>query len=480
MRSAGRSTRIEQEVIVSLSIIDKIWNEHQIVDEGNDTSLLYVDRHYVYEVSSPQAFESLRNQQRDVWRPDATFATMDHNVPTRRDGATPVDPLSKRQMAALTRNCQDFNIKLFDLTHPQTGVIHVVFPELGLTQPGMVVACGDSHTLTHGALGALPISVTSEVEHILTTQTIRMKKPRLMCIQIDGEITPPISAKDVALYVLSRVGVNGCIGYAVEYKGSTIRSLSIEGRMTLCNMTTEMGAKAAIISPDEKVISYLKDTPFYPMAEHSQSAHAQWLRIGSDPDCHYDVHINLDTSGLTPQVTWGTNPSQVVGIDQPIPSVAEIKNDTLIEHYQRAMAYTKFTPGKYMTEVDIDYTFIGSCTNGRIEDLRAAAAVIDRKKILPRVTAIVVPGSRTVKRTAEQEGLADIFKAAGFQWREPGCSMCLGMNGDVVPDGQNCASTSNRNFENRQGRGVKTFLMSPAMTAAAALNGRITDIRDMD
>jgi 3-isopropylmalate/(R)-2-methylmalate dehydratase large subunit len=478
--SISLTVTLDKEVVVSLSIIDKIWNEHQIVYEGNDISLLYVDRHYLYEVSSPQAFESLRNRQRSVWRPDATFATMDHNVPTRRDSSTSTDPLSTNQMAALTGNCQLFGIKLFDLDNPQNGVIHVIFPELGLTQPGMVVACGDSHTLTHGALGALPISVTSEIEHILSTQTIRMKKPRLMCIQIDGEITAPISAKDVALYVLSQIGVNGCNGYAVEFKGSVIQSLSIEGRMTLCNMTTEMGAKAAIISPDEKVITYLKSTAYSPLAEYSERAYEQWRSIGSDPGCHYDVYTNLDISGIAPQVTWGTNPSQVVSIDQPIPDAADLKTEASVEHYHRAMAYMNLSPGKFMSEVDIDYAFIGSCTNGRIEDLRAAAAEIKGKKISPKVLAIVVPGSRTVKRIAEEEGLADIFKAAGFQWREPGCSMCLGMNGDLVPDGQHCASTSNRNFENRQGRGVKTFLMSPAMVAAAALNGRITDIRDMD
>lgn len=480
MNSHGPVHLSPSKEVVKKSIFEKIWGANHIVDQDDGTALLYVDRHYIYEVSSPQAFDGLRKRRVGVRHPSATFATMDHNVPTSRSEGQATESLSERQMATLAENCRTFDIELYDLEHPYNGVIHVVFPELGLTQPGMIVACGDSHTLTHGALGALPIPVTSEIEHILTTQTVRMNKPRSMFINILGEILHPVCSKDLAMYMVGRIGADGCNGYVVEFGGPAVRALSVEGRMTLCNMATETGAQAAIISPDEKVFEYLENKPFAPGERYWETAKNFWSSLSSDPGCHYDRIVELNTTELMPQITWGTNPSDVVSIQDMVPTEEHFGSKASLEHFHRAINYTGLTPGTPMTDIAIDYVFIGSCTNGRLEDLRTAAAVLAGRKISPRVRAIAVPGSASVKRKAEEEGIAAIFKSAGFEWRDPGCSMCLGMNGDVVPDGLNCASTSNRNFENRQGRNVKTFLVSPAMAAAAALAGKFMDITKTD
>lgn len=461
------------------TIYDKIWDSHRVVDDSRNTALLYVDRHYIYEVSSPQAFDRLRRNGVTVRRPEATIATMDHNVPTVRQPPRGIDPLSRRQMDALAANCREFGIRLYDVDHPRNGVIHVVFPELGYTQPGMVVACGDSHTLTHGALGALPVPTTSDVEHILATQTVRMEKSPTLCITIRGRVRWPVTAKDIVLFVIGKMGVNGCRAHVVEFRGEAVDDLSVEGRMTLCNMATEMGARAAIISPDEKVLAYMKDKPYAPSAARWDDAEACWKSMASDPDCRYDRTVALDVDGLSPQVSWGTKPSQVAGIDERLPEKAPDGNTGASGEFERALAYMGLTPGMPMTDIAVQHVFVGSCTNGRLEDLRSAARVLEGRRVHAGVRAIAVPGSRSVKRAAEDEGIADIFRAAGFDWRKPGCSMCLAMNGDRIPRGENCASTSNRNFENRQGKGARTFLSSPAMAAAAAIAGRFVDVRNL-
>lgn len=458
-------------------IYDKIINAHRIASENDDNILIYVDRHYIYEVSSPQAFDSIRKRKGTVYRSRATIATMDHNIPTKNRNQSIRDPLSKRQVEALAENCREFGICLYDLDHEYNGIIHVVFPELGYTQPGMVVACGDSHTLTHGALGALPIPVTSDIEHILTTQTVRIKKEKVMNIRITGKRYSQGTAKDIALYMIRQLGTDGAVGYMVEFTGSIVKSLSVEERMTLCNMSTEMGAKAAIISPDEKVYDYLEGRAHAPEDSFWNKAVTYWQTMKSDSDAVYDRRVSIDITDMAPQVSWGINPSQVIGIDETVPEIHDLTNEAGNDLVRDALAYMKLKPGQSLTDIPIDYVFIGSCTNGRIEDLRSAAQMLEGKIMHPKVTGIVVPGSGSVKKQAEAEGLAKIFTDAGFEWRQPGCSMCLGMNGDAASEGQTVASTSNRNFKNRQGKNVRTFLASPRMAAAAAVSGSFVDIR---
>ncbi len=462
--------------MVGRSLFEKVWDRHVVRDEPGEPTLLYIDLHLVHEVTSPQAFEGLRLAGRPVRRPDLTVATMDHNVPTLPGPVT--DPMAKAQLDALRANCAEFGVELHGTGSGSEGIVHVIGPELGLTQPGKTIVCGDSHTSTHGAFGALAFGIgTSEVEHVLATQTLNQMRPKTMLLEFVGDLPSELTAKDMILGAIGQVGVDGGVGYVVEYAGAAIRALSMEQRMTICNMTIEWGARAGLIAPDETTFAYLEGRPHAPQGAEWERAVEDWRSLASDPDASYDTHVVVDVADLAPQVTWGTNPGMVGPVTSTVPDPASFADPDDRDAVERALSYMGLRPGQAIEEIAVDRVFIGSCTNSRIEDLRAAAAVVRGREVDQRVTALVVPGSATVRRQAEEEGLDRIFLDAGFEWRLAGCSMCLGMNPDVLAPGERCASTSNRNFEGRQGRGGRTHLVSPQMAAAAALYGHFVDVR---
>lgn len=459
---------------------EKIWDNHVIFQEEGKPSILYIDLHLVHEVTSPQAFEGLRLAGRKVRRPELTFATMDHNVPTK-DRFNIKDPISKQQIDTLSKNCADFGVTLYDLDTIDQGVVHVMGPELGLTHPGKTIVCGDSHTSTHGAFGALAFGIgTSEVEHVLATQCLQQAKAKTLEVRFNGKRKPGVTAKDMILGVIAKYGTDFATGYVIEYTGEAIRSLTMEERMTVCNMSIEGGARAGLIAPDEVTFEYLRGREHVPQGEAFEQAVATWSQLVTDEGASYDRIVEFDVDSLVPQVTWGTSPGMGTSIEATVPNPADFETENERKAAEKALEYMGLTPGTPMKDIAIDYVFIGSCTNGRIEDLRAAAEIAKGYKVSDKVTAIVVPGSGRVKIQAEQEGLDKIFTEAGFEWREAGCSMCLAMNPDVLSPGQRCASTSNRNFEGRQGRGGRTHLVSPAMAAAAAIKGRFVDVREWD
>src|SRR5438552_12653239 len=459
------------------TLFEKVWDAHVVHAVLNEPTLLYIDLHLVHEVTSPQAFAGLRSANRNVRRPDLTFATIDHNVPTT-DRALPItDAIAAKQIEVLRSNCTDFDIQLFDINSSEQGIVHVIGPELGLTQPGMTIVCGDSHTSTHGAFGALAFGIgTSEVEHVLATQCLPQNKPRTMLIRTHGELAEGVTPKDLALGIIGQIGTDGATGHVIEYAGEAVRALSMEGRMTLCNMSIEAGARAGMIAPDETTFAYVKGRRFAPREWEQASAH--WGSLASDPGARYEKVVEINASELSPFVTWGTNPGMVVPVNGYVPQLNELKSNGEREAAQRMLEYMGLQPGTPIQKIAVDRVFIGSCTNSRLEDLRAAARVARGYRVNPKVRAMVVPGSQAVKREAEQEGLDKIFREAGFEWRESGCSMCLGMNPDILQPGERCASTSNRNFEGRQGRGGRTHLVSPMMAVAAAIAGHFTDIRE--
>lgn len=462
------------------TLYEKIWDRHVIHQEEGKPAILYIDLHLVHEVTSPQAFEGLRLAGRKVRRPDLTFATMDHNVPTK-DRFNITDPISRQQIQTLEQNCREFGIKLFDLNTVDQGVVHVMGPELGLTHPGKTIVCGDSHTSTHGAFGALAFGIgTSEVEHVLATQCLQQSKSKTMEVRVKGQLRPGVRAKDLILGIIAKYGTDFATGYVIEYTGEAIRNLSMEGRMTVCNMSIEAGARAGLIAPDEKTFEYLRGREYAPKGEAFEEAVAYWKTLRSDEDAVYDAVVEFDADTLAPQVTWGTSPGMGTDITQCVPDPDSFPTENERKAARKALEYMGLEPGTPMTEIAVDRVFIGSCTNGRIEDLRAAAKVVKGYKVAPTVNAMVVPGSGRVKQQAEAEGLDKIFIEAGFEWRDAGCSMCLAMNPDVLQPGERCASTSNRNFEGRQGRGGRTHLVSPEMAAAAAIMGRFTDVRDWE
>ena len=461
------------------TIIEKIWDQHIVYEEQGKPDLLYIDLHLLHEVTSPQAFEGLRLAGRKVRRPDLCFATMDHNVPTR-NLPTINDPIAKKQITTLENNCEEFGIELAHMEHPDQGIVHIIGPELGLTQPGKTIVCGDSHTSTHGAFGAIAFGIgTSEVEHVLSTQTLWQSKPKTMEIRINGKLGFGVTAKDVILAIISKFGIDVGTGHIAEYTGEAIRSMTMEERMTICNMSIEAGAKAGLISPDETTVEYLRGRRHVPEGEAFEQAKEQWLSLATDEGAVYDTVLEINADEIEPFVTWGTNPSMGSGISATVPTAEDFADESDKEALKKALTYMGLEEGTPLTSIEIQHVFIGSCTNARLSDLRSAAQVIAGQKVHPSVTAIVVPGSRTVKKQAEEEGLDKVFIEAGFEWRESGCSMCLAMNDDVVPAGERCASTSNRNFEGRQGAGARTHLMSPAMAAAAAVAGRFTDVREV-
>ena len=459
------------------TIIEKIWEQHIVYEVQGKPDLLYIDLHLLHEVTSPQAFEGLRLNNRKVRRPDLCFATMDHNVPTR-NRETIKDPISLIQIKTLQENCEEFGVPLAGINHPDQGIVHVIGPELGLTQPGKTIVCGDSHTSTHGAFGALAFGIgTSEVEHVLSTQTLWQSKPKTMEIRIDGQLGFGVTAKDVILAIIAKFGIDMGTGHIIEYTGEAIRNLTMEQRMTICNMSIEAGARAGLISPDEKTVEYLRGRRHVPKDADFDKEAAYWLSLASDSAATYDVSLSIHCDEISPFVTWGTNPSMGTGIAGRVPYAADFESQADREALHQALAYMNLEEGTPMSSIAIQHVFIGSCTNARLGDLQAACKVVEGKKVHPSVTAIVVPGSASVKRAAEEEGLDKIFLEAGFEWRETGCSMCLAMNDDAVPAGERCASTSNRNFEGRQGAGSMTHLVSPVMAAAAAIEGHFTDIR---
>ncbi len=462
------------------TLYDKLWNDHVVRDNGDGTALLYIDRHLVHEVTSPQAFEGLRLAGRAPWRIDANLAVPDHNVPTTNRDAGISDPIARAQLDALESNTREFNILRFEVNDPRQGIVHVIGPEQGATLPGMTVVCGDSHTSTHGAFGALAFGIgTSEVEHVLATQCLIQGKARNMRVRVDGQVGPGLTAKDIMLAIIGHIGTAGGTGHTIEFAGDAIRALSMEGRMTLCNMSIEAGARAGMIAVDDTTIDYVAKRPFSPTGEQWEQAVAYWRTLTSDDDAVFDREVVLDAADIRPQVTWGTSPEMVAPIDGRVPDPDRLEG-TLAgkrENVVRALEYMDLEPGMAISDIRLDKIFIGSCTNSRIEDLRAAAAVVDGRKVADSVKlAMVVPGSGLVKAQAEDEGLDRIFQQAGFEWREPGCSMCLAMNADRLEPGERCASTSNRNFEGRQGKGGRTHLVSPAMAAAAAINGHFVDV----
>ncbi len=461
------------------TLYDKLWDEHFVHRNPDGSSLIYIDRHLLHEVTSPQAFESLRLAGRKPWRVSANLAVADHNVPTKDRDLGIADPVSRLQIETLDRNCAEFGITEFDLADPRQGIVHVVGPEQGATLPGMTVVCGDSHTSTHGAFGALAFGIgTSEVEHVLATQCLTQKKSKNMLVRVDGEAGPGVSAKDIVLAIIGQLGTAGGTGYAIEFGGDAIRGLSMEGRMTVCNMAIEAGARSGMIAVDQSTVDYLRGRPLAPTDEDWPAAVAAWKQLHSDPDATFDAIVQLDASTLSPQVTWGTSPEMVVPVNGMIPDPDQEQNAVKRESMKRALRYMDLRPNTPITEIRLDRVFIGSCTNSRIEDLRMAAAIVEGRRVAGNIReALVVPGSGLVKRQAEREGLDLIFIAAGFEWRDPGCSMCLAMNADRLEAGEHCASTSNRNFEGRQGYGGRTHLVSPAMAAAAAITGRFTDVR---
>ncbi len=462
------------------TMFEKIWDAHIVRDVPGESTILYIDRHLVHEMTSPQAFSGLRTAHLNVHRPDATIAVLDHNVPTV-PGRRMLDVVDKDSALCLTtmeQNARDFGLTLFDMTDARQGIVHIIGPEQGLTLPGMTIVCGDSHTSTHGALGALAFGIgTSEIEHVLATQCMLQQRPKTMNIRVEGTLAPGATAKDLALAIIGQLGTGIGTGHVIEFSGSAVRALSMEGRMTLCNMAIEAGARAGMVAPDETTFAYLKDRPYAPKGELFEQAVMAWRQLPSDPGAHFDAVHEVNVDGLGPQVTWGINPGMVVDVDGVVPNPAEQKDPEKRKAYERALQYMGLKPGQKITEIPLDTVFIGSCTNSRLEDLRIAARYVKGKHVAPNIRAMVVPGSMQVRRMAEEEGLADIFREAGFQWREAGCSMCIAMNGDQLAEGERCASTSNRNFEGRQGRGGRTHLVSPAMAAAAAIAGHFVDIR---
>jgi len=463
---------------MSKTIYDKIWNEHLVHKQEDGTSLLFVDRHLIHEVTSPQAFEGLRNSKRKVRQPKLTLAVADHNVPTtdRSEGIS--DKESKIQVDTLSENCKEFGVQLFGMEDIRQGIVHIIGPEQGFTQPGTIIVCGDSHTATHGAFGALAFGIgTSEVEHVLATQTLVQKKSKNFRINVNGKLSTGVTSKDVILQIIAKIGTAGGTGYVIEYAGDLISSLSVEQRMTICNMTIEGGARAGLIQPDQKIFDYLKDKPMSPKKDKWDKALEYWNTLKTDIDAKFDKEVTLDGKEIKPMVTWGTSPQDAVTIDGKVPNPSNESDPDKKNSIERSLKYMGLKPNTSIKDIKIDKVFIGSCTNGRIEDLRDAAKILKDKKISNHVEAIVVPGSGLVKEQAEQEGLDKIFKNSGFEWREPGCSMCLAMNADKLKPEERCASTSNRNFEGRQGRGGRTHLVSPAMAAAAAISGNLDDVR---
>jgi 3-isopropylmalate/(R)-2-methylmalate dehydratase large subunit len=484
------------------TLFEKVWQQHVVAEPAGEPTILYIDLQLVHEVTSPQAFEGLRLAGRKLRQPERHIATVDHNVPTTSvaDRLHIVDQIASAQVNALRKNCAEFGIEFFDTEAAEQGIVHMIGPELGATKPGMTIVCGDSHTSTHGAFGALAFGIgTSEVEHVMATQTLPQSKPKTFRINVEGELPYGVTAKDIILDIIGRIGTDGATGYVVEYAGSAIRALSMEGRMTICNMSIEAGARAGMIAPDEKTFAYLKGRRFSPGTAPTKldgrpaatgvgstkddfearwnEAVAHWSKLPTDPGATFDREMTIDATQLAPSVTWGTSPGMVTTIDSTVPTLDTAKSDADRKSYERAFEYMDLKPGTPVEEIAVDAVFLGSCTNGRIEDLRAAAKIVDGYHVATTVRAMVVPGSQVVKKQAEEEGLDLVFKSAGFEWREPGCSMCLGMNPDILSPGERCASTSNRNFEGRQGRGGRTHLLSPQMAAAAAITGHLTDVR---
>jgi len=463
---------------MSKTLYDKIWEEHLVHQQEDGTSLLFVDRHLIHEVTSPQAFEGLRNSNRKVRNPELTLAVADHNVPTTDRSKGIADEESKIQVDTLARNCKEFGIKLFGMSDKRQGIVHIIGPEQGFTQPGNIIVCGDSHTATHGAFGALAFGIgTSEVEHVLATQTLVQKKSKNLRISVNGKLPIGVTSKDVILQIIGKIGTAGGTGYVIEYAGDVISSLTVENRMTICNMTIEGGARAGLIAPDEKIFRYLKGKPMAPKNEIWDKAVEYWSKLNSDNNANFDKEVTLKGEDIQPMVTWGTSPQDVITIDGKVPNPSDEKDNDRRNSIERSLKYMGLKPNTLIKDIKIDKVFIGSCTNGRIEDLRDAAKILKDKKIASHVKAMVVPGSGLVKEQAEQEGLDKIFLNSGFEWREPGCSMCLAMNADKLKPEERCASTSNRNFEGRQGRGGRTHLVSPAMAAAAAISGNFDDVR---
>ena len=460
------------------TLYDKIWQAH-VIDQMGDDSLIYIDRHLIHEVTSPQAFAGLKDKNRKVRRPDKTFATMDHSISTRSLALDACGPANQLQLQTLAQNCEENGIVLYPVGHQKQGIVHVMGPELGLIQPGMTVVCGDSHTATHGAFGALAFGIgTSQVEHVLATQTLKQSKAKSMQVKVNGVLPTGITAKDIILAIIGKIGHAGATGHVIEYCGEAIEALSMEERMTICNMSIEAGAKAGLIAADDTTIEYLKGREYAPGDEHWDAAVSYWKTLYSDDGAVFDTVVELEAKDITPQVTWGTNPGQVIGVNQPIPAPDDFSDPIEHDSAIKALKYMDLQPGQKLEDVAVNNVFIGSCTNSRIEDLRAAAIIAKNGKVADGVTAIVVPGSFAVKKQAEEEQLDKVFIDAGFEWRLPGCSMCLGMNDDLLQAGDRCASTSNRNFEGRQGRGARTHLVSPAMAAAAALKGHFADVRE--
>ncbi len=464
------------------TMFEKIWDAHVVRDVPGETPILYIDRHLVHEMTSPQAFAGLRTAGIKVHRPDATITVLDHNVPTV-PGRRMLDVVDKESALCLTtmeQNARDFDLTLFDMGDARQGIVHIIGPEQGLTLPGMTIVCGDSHTSTHGALGALAFGIgTSEVEQVLATQCLLQQRPKTMHIRVAGKLAPGATAKDLALAIIGKLGTGVATGHVIEFSGPAIRGLSMEGRMTLCNMAIEAGARAGMVAPDEITFTYIKGRPYAPKGARFEQAVAAWRQLASDPEASFDAVHEVNVDGLGPQVTWGTNPGMVADVNGVVPDPAEQKDPEKRKAYERALHYMDLKPGQKISEIPLDRVFIGSCTNSRLEDLRMAARYVKGKHVAPNVRAMVVPGSMQVRRMAEEEGIAAIFREAGFEWREAGCSMCIAMNGDQLAEGERCASTSNRNFEGRQGKGGRTHLVSPAMAAAAAIAGHFVDIQEM-
>ena len=462
------------------TLFEKIWGKHLIASIDKSTNLVFIDLHLVHEVTSPQAFDSLRIAGRSVKHPELTLATVDHGVPTSNRLLGIKDPLSKIQIEALETNCEEFGVTLFGINDPRQGIVHVIGPEQGITQPGMTIVCGDSHTATHGAFGALAFGIgTSEVEHVLATQTLAMEKPKTMKVEVIGDVSVGVGPKDIILGIIRKIGTGGGAGHVIEYVGDVIQNMSMENRMTICNMSIEGGARAGMIAPDEVTFNYLKEKNYAPKGSDWDDAIAEWGNLYSDEDAEFDKVVTINADELEPSISWGTNPSQVIFVNDTIPYPDDFNEESEKEAASRALEYMDLKPGEKINEIQLDRVFIGSCTNGRIEDLREAAEVVKGKKVSETIGAMIVPGSTLVKKQAEDEGLDRIFIEAGFDWREAGCSMCLGMNPDILSPGERCASTSNRNYEGRQGAGGRTHLVSPKMAAAAALYGKFVDIRNL-
>ena len=462
------------------TLFEKIWDRHLVASIDESTNLVFIDLHLVHEVTSPQAFDSLRLSGRKVKHPELTLATVDHGVPTSNRSLGIKDPLSKIQIEALENNCEEFGVTLFGINDPRQGIVHVIGPEQGITQPGMTIVCGDSHTATHGAFGALAFGIgTSEVEHVLATQTLAMEKPKTMKVEVIGDVSEGVGPKDIILGIIRKIGTGGGAGHVIEYVGDVIQNMSMENRMTICNMSIEGGARAGMIAPDEVTFNYLKEKNYAPKGSDWDDAIAEWGNLYSDEDAEFDKVVTINADELEPSVSWGTNPSQVIFVNDTIPHPNDFDEESEKEAASRALEYMDLKPGEKISEIQLDRVFIGSCTNGRIEDLREAAEVVKGYKVSETIGAMIVPGSTLVKKQAEEEGLDKIFIDAGFDWREAGCSMCLGMNPDILSPGERCASTSNRNYEGRQGAGGRTHLVSPKMAAAAALYGKFVDIRNL-